>query len=71
MGEKLAKFTLLFSFLDFKQEDFEKLGEKKFAVLSKLPSSSSDGTFAGKTVIRKLGTFSSYSGLEQNFSDTH
>ena len=69
--KKLAKSTKLLLFLDFRQKDFEILGESTSAVLSKLPISWSDGTFAGKTIFPKTTTFTTYSGFEQKLSDTN
>ena len=48
-----------------------KIGEEPSAVLSKLPISWSDGTFAGKTFFLNTTTFLSYSGFEQKLSDTY
>ena len=43
----------------------EKFVGKISAVMSKLPISGSDGTFAGKTIFRKTTSFLSYSGFGQ------
>ena len=68
--KELPKSTLLLLYLDFQQKK-RKIGEEPSAVLSKLPISWSDGTFAGKTFFLNTTTFLSYSGFEQKLSDTY
>ena len=71
LWKELANSTLLVPRSDFIKKNFKKFIEETSAVLSKVPVSWSDATFARKTIFPKTTTFLSCSGFEQNLSDTN